>query len=71
MDLAENQRNDIGTTVEGKDLQVLMGEATEVSLAVALTMTMVSRSQTEMQIEVFLFSLPPVSSYVPSPTGRK
>lgn len=72
MDLAENQRDDIGTTVEGKDLQVLVGEATKARLAVALTMTMGSKSQTEMQIETFLFSLSPVSlSYVPSPADTK
>lgn len=72
MDLAENQRDDIGTTVEGKDLQVLMGEATKARLAVALTMTVGSKSQTEMQTEMFLFSLSAVSSpYVPSPAGTK
>lgn len=70
MDLAEKQVDDVGTTVEGKDLQVLTGEATKARLAVALTMT--SKSQTEMQIEMFLFSLSPVSSsYVPSPAGTK
>lgn len=72
MDLAENQREDIGTTVEGKDLQVLVGEATKARLAVALTMTVGSKSQTEMQTEMFLFSFSAVSSpYVPSPAGTK
>ena len=72
MDLAENQRDDIGTTVEAKDLPVLTGEATKARLAVVLTMTMGSKSQTEMQIEMLLFSLSLVSSsYVPSPAGTK
>lgn len=72
MDLAENQVDDVGTAVEGKDLKVLTGEATKARLAVALTMTMGSKSQTEMQIEMLLFSLSPVSSsYVPSPAGTK
>lgn len=70
--LAGKQRDDISTAVEGKDLQVLMGEATNARLAVALTMAMGSKSQRGMQIEMFLFCLSPVSpSYVPSPAGTK
>lgn len=44
MTSAENQRDDTGTAAEGKDLQVLMGEATKARLALALTMTMGSKT---------------------------
>lgn len=58
------------TPLEGKDLKVLVGKAIKARLAVALTMTKKSKSQTEMQIETFLFSLSPVSSYfVPAGLG--
>lgn len=65
---AENQR--VGSAVEGKDLEVLVGEAAKARFTVALAVTMGGKSQ--MDAEMFLPSLSPVSSYdVPSPAGRK
>lgn len=56
--------------MEGKDLEVLVGEAAKARFTVALAVTMGGKSQ--MDAEMFLPSLSPVSSYdVPSPAGRK
>lgn len=51
--------DDMGTTVKGKDLQVLMGETTKAELPVTLTMTLGSKSQIDANRDV---SVQPLSN---------